>query len=110
MPNPKEIGIPAPREVSISEDMPLRFTVKTIFTIIGFVLVLAASWFNIKADVSDHSAKLTVIQAVIGADHDQLQKQSAILETQGRLLERMDDKLDYVTGARRTRPEPAVHP
>ncbi len=87
MPNPKEIGIPAPREVSISEDMPLRFTVKTIFTIIGFVLVLAASWFNIKADVSDHSAKLTVIQAV-----------------------RMDDKLDYVTGARRTRPEPAVHP
>ncbi len=83
--------------------------VRTILTIIAGVAAGVWAWASLKADVADHSRQLTVIQSTLGADHDLIKVQGSVLDGQSRLLERMDRKLDYATGASNVRPAPSTH-
>jgi len=88
--------------------MTEKTTISTDMKTLGAIIVAVATgvwaWANLKADVADHSRQLTVIQSTLGSDHDALRVQGTLLDGQSRLLEKMDRKLDYVTGASRTRP------
>lgn len=89
---------------NVGDEVKLKMSVKTLLGILGVVLIAAASWFNIKADVSSHSTQLQAISTTVGADHDQLKVQGTLIEQQSRILERMDRKIDFLTGASRVRP------
>ncbi len=89
--------------IPVGEDTPLRMKLRTLLIIIAAVATVVASWLNIKADIADHSKQLVQIQITLASDHEQLQKQ-------GILLMNMDQKLDYLSGARRTRPLAASFP
>ena len=99
--------------------MPLHMSAKTLAKIIGSivaaVVVGLGAWLNMKADLvalntkvetrfEDHSKQLTTIQTTLGADHDQLKVQGTMIEGVGKAMEKMDRKLDYLTGARSIRP------
>jgi len=88
----------------MKDDSPIRTDVKTLIGIIVAVSAGVWAWANVKAEVASHTSHLQAIQSTITVDHDQLKVQGVLIQQQGFLLERMDKKLDYVTGASRTRP------
>ena len=94
---------------TMNEKTVISTDMKSILAILAAVAGGVWAWSSLKADVADHSRQLTVIQATLGADHDQLKVQGTILDSQSRLLERMDRKLDYATGASSIRPAPSTH-
>ena len=80
--------------MSLNDKTVFSTDMKTVLAVIAGIAGGVWAWSDLKANVADHSRQLTVIQATLGADHDVLKVQGANLDSQSRLLERMDKKLD----------------
>lgn len=97
-------------EVTVKETSPIRTDARTISLIVGTAIALtfagAVAWASVKADVAEHTQQLVRVQSTLGADHDESTKHTAQIAAIEKTLEKMDKKLDYLTGARTDRPEP----
>lgn len=98
------------RTHEVGPESKINMSVKTFLAVLGALAVGVTAWVLLKSEVSSHTKQLEAISLTVGADHDQLKVQGAILDQQSRLLEKMDRKLDYVTGASRTRPAASSNP
>lgn len=88
----------------MNETTPIKTDVRTLLAIVVSVAAGVWAWASVKSEVSAHTEQLKSVQATISADHDAIMVQGTLIQQQGNLLEKMDKKLDYVTGASRTRP------
>ena len=70
---------------------------RTLLAVIAGVAAGVAAWVSLKGDVAEHSKQLAVIQGTVSVDHDNLVRSMSVMEN-------MDKKLDYISGARRERP------
>ncbi len=93
----------------MNENTPIKTDAKTLLAVLAAVAGGVWAWKEVKGEVAAHTEQLQAIQGVVKADHDALMVQGSLLQQQGSLLEKMDRKLDYVSGASRTRP-PATIP
>lgn len=94
--------------ITLKDSTGVKTDARTLIAVItSAVLITAAgamAWASVKGDIADHSKQLVTIQTTMGADHDQGVKHTAQIENITKTLERMDKKLDYLTGARNERP------
>ncbi len=97
------------RKPPMNADSQIRTDAKTILAIVTATAAGVWAWQSVRGEVAAHTEQLQAIQGVVKADHDALMVQGSLLQQQGSLLEKMDRKLDYVSGASRTRP-PATIP
>lgn len=67
--------------IPVGEDTPLKMKLGTLLIIIAGVAAVVGSYLNIKWDIADHSKQLIQIQATVEA---------------------IDQKIDYMTGLRRS--------
>ncbi len=93
--------------VEIDEDRWLRMKTKTIWIVVSTAVAVTAlavvSWTSVKGDIAD--TQKTQIQ--MGARQDSMDRR---LTEQAEFLIRMDAKLDYLTGARPSRPAAGLRP
>ncbi len=88
----------------MTENTQIKTDAKTLLVIITAVAAGVWAWQSVRGEVASHTEQLQAIQSVVKSDHDAIMIQGSLLQQQGNLLERMDRKLDYATGASRTRP------
>ncbi len=93
----------------MNENTPIKTDVRTLLAVIAAVAGGVWAWQSVKGEVAAHTEQLQAIQTVVRADHDAIMVQGTILQQTGFVIEKMDKKLDYLTGATRTRP-PATIP
>lgn len=96
-------------EISMKENTPIKTDVKSVLLLIGAVAAGVWAWSSVKAEVASHTEQLQSIQHTVSADHDAIVMQGTLINQQGVILEKMDRKIDFLTGASRTRP-PATPP
>jgi len=88
----------------MNEQSPIKTDVKTVLAIIAAVAAGVWAWSGVKSEISSHTEQLQAIQSTVRADHDAIMIQSTLVQQQGFILEKMDKKIDFLTGATRVRP------
>lgn len=76
-----------------------------ITSAIGATIVVVVWVSSVKRDLADHATALATMQATLSADHDIGVTHTAQIQSLAATLGKMDHKLDYLTGARKDRPE-----
>jgi len=94
----------------MNESTQIRTDLKTIGAIIFATAAGVWAWASVKSEVAGHTEQLQAIQATVRADHDAITIQSTLISQQGLLVEKMDKKLDFLTGATRVRPPATTNP
>lgn len=93
----------------MNENTPIKTDVRTLLAVIAAVAAGVWAWQSVKGEVASHTEQLQAIQQTVRADHDAIMVQGTLISQQSIVLERMDKKLDYLSGASRVRP-PATTP
>ena len=88
----------------MNETTPIKTDVRTLLAIVVSVAAGVWAWASVKSEVAGHTEQLQAIQSTVRADHDAIMVQGTLIQQQGFILEKMDKKIDYLTGASRTRP------
>jgi hypothetical protein len=88
----------------MNENTPIKTDVRTLLAVIVAVAAGVWAWASVKGEVASHTEQLQSIQHTVKADHDAIMIQGTLIQQQGFVLDKMDKKLDFITGASRTRP------
>lgn len=94
--------------IAMNENTPIKTDVRTLIAVIVSVGAGVWAWASVKGEVSAHTEQLQAIQHTVRADHDAIMVQGTLIQQTGLVIEKMDHKLDYLTGASRTRPGPTL--
>lgn len=90
--------------LEMTDNMPIRTDGRTLIAIIGFFIGASAAgamvYASVRADLADHSKQLSGV----ASDHNMIVTHTVQLDEVARRLDKMDRKLDYLTGASSERP------
>ena len=90
--------------LDVSKDRRVKMSIETLVSLLAFAVLSASFILHIEWNqkdaqkaIEEHTRQLTTMQVTMGETHD-------ILKDLANNVGRLDDKLDYLTGARKTRP------
>ncbi len=88
----------------VKESTGIRTDLKTIVLVLLSVTGAAVAVGMFRANTAGQGEKLGDTAAIVRADHDTVVTHTAQIDQLTKALDRMDKKLDYLTGARAERP------
>lgn len=92
----------------VKETTGVRTDLKTIGIILAAVVAATAAITGLKSSNAGQGEKLAEAAAIVRADHDIVVTHTSQIEQLSKALDRMDRKLDYLTGARSERPPAGI--